>query len=375
MKRGCQLLAGLCLFAAPLQVSFAAQDGAAAKKAEMARVAIVKYDDKTGSRNFEYMPGSLQEAITKSMHTKFEFVEIDAAKVEPFVAQVRKANQGKITPKEAAEICRLADIDILIYGNFAFNQAEQEIEIHTEISLGSTDKFRALKPVDNRVDATIFQAADRVAADIVAEITRVALEQQKQRSESAQLTKGKTQLQRTEKSTTWSDTNWFLSPHVGPVLPLAKMPGKPDGGSLAFTATRRLRGGWHVGLTTAFVNFQSYNTDVVSRIQFDALSGAAAAGYYWDLSARWRITTLLAAGYYFGAYTVEPNCSGSSCSTSTVVREYAKIRNPFVQIGAGIHFMVFSFFAVGIEAEVRTYYDSPKALPIASLSAALSFMF
>ena len=83
-----------------------------------ARVAIVKYQDKTGTKNFEYMPGSLQEAIGGSMHKKFEFIEADMSKVEPIVAQVRAKNKGVIGPKEAAEICRLADIDILIYGDF-----------------------------------------------------------------------------------------------------------------------------------------------------------------------------------------------------------------------------------------------------------------
>lgn len=346
-----------------------------AKSPDVARVAIIRYDDSTGTKNFEYMPGSLQEAITRSMHQKFEFVEVDPQKVEPIATQVRAANKGKLTPVEAAEICRRADIDILIYGSFTFDSSAKEIQIRTDISLGSSDKYRQLAAVNNRVDATIFQAADHVAGDIVAEITKVALEQQKQRNEREKEAKGKTQLQRTEKSKMWADTNWFISPHVGPTFPLIKMPGTPDGGTLALTAMRRVSGGWYAGLTSSFTNFQSYNTEVVSRIQFDGLAGAAAAGYYWDISARWRLTTLLGAGYYTATYTVEPNCTGSSCSNSTVTRDSGKVKNPFFQAGTGIHFMVFSFFAVGIEAEVKTFYDSPKVLPIGNVTAALSFMF
>jgi len=162
-----------------------------AAKPETAKVAIIRYDDKTGTENFGYMPDSLREAIGKALHSKFEFVDADVAQVEQIVAQVRSQNHGKLTAQEAGEVCRLADIDILIYGNFLFNKSKNSIEIHTEISLSSTDMPRNPQPTENKVDATIFQAADKVAADIVTEITQVAREQQQ--------AKGKTTLESDEK--------------------------------------------------------------------------------------------------------------------------------------------------------------------------------
>lgn len=345
------------------------------KASDMARVAIIKYEDKTGTKNFEYMPGSLQEAITKSMHKKFEFVEADNAKVEPIVAQVRAKNKGKIGPKEAAEICRLADIDILIYGNFTFNKAENEIEIHTEISLGSTDKFRKMEPTENRVDATIFQAADKVAGDIVAEITKVALEQQQAKGKAvadAKDKKGKTQLEKTEKSKTWADISWnfALTPMASyPLVNRDNASIKPEPGAGGY-AMYRLRGRLHVGLFASFTSIRSNAKNAPYETNLDYLSAAATAGYYFDLSPRWRWTNAIGAGYYYGRLAVYNTCGNStSCGGGAFNSISQDVKNPFFMARTGIHFLIFSFLALGIEAEYRMLYDSK---PVHGIGGALA---
>jgi len=343
------------------------------KTADMARVAIVKYEDKTGTKNFEYMPGSLQEAIGSSMHKKFEFVEADMGKVEPIVAQVRAKNKGKIGPKEAAEICRLADIDILIYGDFTFNKEEQEIEIHTNISLGSTDKFRLIVPTENRVDATIFQAADKVATDIVAEITKVALEQQQAKGKTELDKKKKTQLEKTEKSTTWADINWNFSAGLGATYALinrSNATSKPEPG-LSALAMYRLRGKWHVGLFGAFTSLRSNSTTNPYETSLSYLATAGTMGYYFDLSPRWRLTTMLGGGYYFGKLSVYSNCSSSntSCYSAGGTSTNEQVKNPFFMARSGIHFLIFSFLSLGVEAEWRMLYDSK---PVQTVGGALS---
>lgn len=348
---------------------FAAEDKA--KTAEMARVAIVKYQDKTGTKNFEYMPGSLQEAIGASMHQKFEFVEADMAKVEPIVAQVRAKSKGNIGAKEAAEICRLADIDILIYGDFTYNKEEQEIEIHTNISLGSTDKFRLVPAVENRVDSTIFQAADKVATDIVAEITKVALEQQQAKGKSELDKKKKTQLEKTEKSTTWADINWNFSLTPGATYPLvsrekAQVKAEPAASVLAMY---RLRAKWHVGLFASFSSLRSNSNTSPYQTNLDHLATAATLGYYFDLSPRWRLTTMLGGGYYFGKLNVYNTCSSTSCYSAGGTSGSEQVKNPFFMARSGIHFLIFSFLSLGVEAEWRMLYDSK---PVQTVGGALS---
>ncbi|MBS0618695.1 MAG: hypothetical protein JSR44_10940 [Spirochaetes bacterium] len=167
-----------------------------APKSDVAIVAIIRYDDKTGTENFGYMPDSLREAIGKALHSRFEFIDADAAQIEQIVAQVRSQNAGKLTAQEAAEICRLADIDILIFGNFIFDKNKNAIEIRTNISLNASDVSRNPQPIENKVDATIFQAADKVAADIVTEIAQVAREQQQAKGKTVVETDEKIQLEK-----------------------------------------------------------------------------------------------------------------------------------------------------------------------------------
>jgi len=348
----------------------------ATKKSEIARVVILRYDDKTGTKNFEYMPGSLQEAITKSMHTKFEFVEVDPAKIEPFIAQVRAQSKGVFGAKEAAEVCRLADIDILIYGNFTFSEVEKEISINTEISLGSTDKFRTLSPTENRVDATIFQAADHVAADIVAEITKVALEQQQAKGKAELDAKKKTQLERTEKSKTWADQNWMISLGAGPsFFLLSHDNASVDNGQPSATVQvyRRIVDSFHLGVLANFGNVRTNTHNSPMQSEFDVGAAAAMAGYFFDLSPRWRWTNAAGLGYYVGKFQYYPqcntNCMGGYASGSDIVK------GPFVTARTGIHFLMLSFLSIGLEGDWKMYYDSPKPVMAVGGTLSLSVVF
>ncbi|AFM10848.1 hypothetical protein [Turneriella parva] len=340
---------------------------------EAARVAILLYQDKTGTKNFEYMPGSLKEAITASMHQKFEFTEVDSSKVDPVVEQIRAKSKGTIGAKEAAEICRKADVDILIYGDFSYNKEAEEIEIHTNISLGSTDKFRLLPAVENRVDSTIFQAADKVATDIVAEITKVALEQQQAKGKAELDKKGKTQLDKTEKSKTWQDINWSFALSAGPMYPLvnrdaADVKTEP---AASLYGHYRLKNAWHIGAFTSFSGLRSYGKNSPYQTNFDHLSGAATVGYFFDLSPRWRWTNFVGAGYYYGRLSVSTECSSQNtqCSTGSFQPISQDAKNPFFMARTGIHFLIFSWLAIGADAEYRMYYDSK---PINTVGAALA---
>jgi hypothetical protein len=371
---GIALLLTGALLAAPKKK----KNEAAAASADAARVAILLYDDKTGTQNFEYMPGSLKEAITNSMHEKFEFNEVDTTRVDPIVSKIRNKNKGAIGAKEAAEICRQADIDILIYGDFTFNQDAQKIEIHTNISLGSTDKFRTLPAITNPVNSTIFQAADKVATDIVAEITKVALEQQQAKGKAAEADKNKkTQLEKTEKAKTWADINWTFALSPGSVQPLinSDVSNVKTSPTASVYGMYRLKGNWHVGLFASFSDIFSVGKRVPYQTEINYVGTTANVGYYFDLSARWRWTNMLGAGYYLGQYSVSATCGSSNtqCFAPNTVPE-TQIRNPFFMARTGIHFLIFSFLSLGVEAEYRMLYDS-KPMHAAGGAVSLSVVF
>lgn len=350
---------------------------AADAKSEAARVAIVRYIDKTNTQNFEYMPGSLQEAITQSMKKKFEFIEVNPTKVEPIISQVLAKNKGVMGPKEAAEVCRLADIDILIYGNFTFKQEDNRIVIHTEISLGSTDKFRNIKPTENRVDATIFRAADKVAGDIVSEIAKIAQEQQLAKGEEAKKdAKGKTQLDKTEKMKTWADINWNFGLFAGTSRGIissdkVKQRFEPLVGA---KASYRLRGAWHVGLAVQLNELQTAATQAPFNVEFIYTSAVATGGYYFDLSPRWRWTNDLGLGYYYGELDLSVNCREVQSCPFAPEAGRSVVKNPMLSVRSGIHFLIFSYFSVGLEGQYQMLYDS-KPVNVLGASLVLSAIF
>lgn len=358
----CQLLAAASITAAPERGNTARKNAEKAASAGAARVVILPYEDKTGTQNFEYMPGSLQEAITNSMHEKFEFNEVAAAKINPVAARIAKKNNGNLGAKEAAQICREADIDILIFGDFVFNTQSNAIEIHTKISLGSTDKFRVLETVTNKVDSTIFHAADKVATNIVAEITKVVREQQEARGKAAETEKNnKAQLKKTEKRKTWADVNWNFALGIGAGYPLANL----DNASVKIEPAvnaygmYRLKGNWHVGLSMMLAEILSHKENGPYETQIIYLATAANAGYYFDIAARWRVTTAVGLGYYIGKFSVSSTCPAgdTQCFAPNTVPE-TQIRNPFAMAHAGIHFLIFSFLSVGVQTEYRMLYDA-----------------
>jgi hypothetical protein len=167
----------------------------AKRKADLARVSILSYQDLTGSKNFGYMPASLTEAIDESLRSRFEYIREEPAKSEVAAMKYRASGLG-FTPETAAEFCKINKTDILILGSFTFDAQKNEIVVQTWISLGATNKFRNLPDRRNLVNATIFKLADKVADDIVQALTEIAKEQTPEKSPDEKRPKGKIELKK-----------------------------------------------------------------------------------------------------------------------------------------------------------------------------------
>ncbi|HMV36919.1 MAG TPA: outer membrane beta-barrel protein, partial [Turneriella sp.] len=182
----------------------------------------------------------------------------------------------------------------------------------------------------------------------------------------------KTQLDKTEKSKTWADINWTFALSMGPVYPLVNRDNanvKLEPAANAY-GMYRLKGNWHVGLFATFSGFRSNTSNSPYETNIEYIASTANLGYYFDLSARWRLTTMVGAGYYLGKYSVSSTCSSANtqCFAPNTVPE-TQIRNPFALARTGIHFLIFSFLSAGIEGEYRMLYDSK---PIHSVGGAAS---
>lgn len=149
---------------------------AAPAEKNLAKVAILTYEDETATKNFGYMPNSLTEAIDKSLQKKFEYEREDPKKSEAarkLIKPERSLHRQRSRSLLHEERCTDSGVR-----QFTYYVANRQIVVETVISLGSEEKFRKLKERTNPTDATIFALADKVADDIVAEMTAIAKEQQ-----------------------------------------------------------------------------------------------------------------------------------------------------------------------------------------------------
>lgn len=142
---------------------------------ELARVGIVKFINNTGSSDFEWVEQSLPDAIDTSMKARFEYSRLDEDKVQAAAGQVPPGPTG-YSREDAEKISTLSQADILIYGNFFPDEGADELVLNA-IIYNAAGK-RVIGRVENRtpLNAKIFKNIDQMAAGIVSEIYRFALQ-------------------------------------------------------------------------------------------------------------------------------------------------------------------------------------------------------
>lgn len=344
--------------------AFAAEDKAASeaekKKTEsLARVVIVQYEDLTKTKNFGYMPDSLTEAIDKSLQLKFEYLREDPEKTEAAVASFQKL-KGRLGQVNIVEFCKINKSEIVILGSFVFDKEAKELVVTTFISLCRADGFRTLPERRNPVDASIFKLADKVADDIVRELTQIAKEQAPEKQ--AEKRKGEKIELKKEKPTAWSEVNWSISPSLNIAFPLnSSFSGRREPQPvIQLMAEYRLKGPWHVGLFGGFTNIHA------GYVTLDLFTGGATLGYNIDLSNRWRLGLTAGGGYYFGKFYENNSCAqatGSSSATGTCSSSF-NVRNPYATARVSLKFLIFQWLSVGIFGQQDTFFDGGGNKPL-----------
>lgn len=161
------------------------------KQAELARVAIIDFHNKTGSPNYQYLASSLSSAIGVSMRDQFEYFRVDPMKTQ------RSANLLYKVIKEfdqlvVSQFSMQHKADILIYGDYNYDKKKDLISINTRIYFLQPDVMLNLDSIENKIDSTLFTAVDKVANQIVQAIADLARQQSEQNKEGKQDLKGNT---------------------------------------------------------------------------------------------------------------------------------------------------------------------------------------
>lgn len=274
----------------------------AAGEKSLARLAILMYEDETGTKNFGYMPGSLTEAIDKSLQKKFEYVREEPADSEGNRRAIRAT--GMFDPKDAAVYCSKNNVQILIFGKFSFDAPSKQLIVTTYISLG-TDKFRTLKERRNAADATIFSLADRVADDIVAEMTLIAKEQRAAGKGGETQSGGKTELAKVVEIN-WAFKNYHVYGDLGVASPVGGIKTALESGIMLSVSGKYLFWRGLYGALNAHAFNAKFKDTTSGEKAFTAFPITAAFGYAITFgNERWRWDIDLGAG--FSSYETKLN--------------------------------------------------------------------
>ncbi len=155
---------------------FAQGKGRAAAKPveeELATVAIVDYFNKTGSKDYEFLSSSISSAIAERMKEKFQFIRAPEKKAQAEVSAAYALNPV-LDPVGLQTITTAIPSDMIVYGEFDFNRATNEVTIVSSIYIRQVNVLITLDPVVNPGDSTIFNATETIADQLVAEIARIA---------------------------------------------------------------------------------------------------------------------------------------------------------------------------------------------------------
>lgn len=325
---------------------------AADKSKALARVAILTYEDDTGTQNFGYMPGSLTEAIDKSLQQKFEYVREAPAKSEAARRKIKP--KGVLNATEAAEYCVKNDVQILVLGQFKYDAGKKQIVVDTYISLGSKENYRALPERRNPTDASIFALADKVADDIVAEMTKIAKEQQLNAGKKPQSQKGEKLELEKQVPVVWAFKDYSANLSFGVASPIDELK-VPYGtaGSLAISAKRLIWRGMYAG---AFMQFFKLNSRESQSASFSssltAIPLTLNLGYSWFFwSDRWRFDAELGGGYYGAKFEVN---SGENASGNIYSKTFA---NPAARSAIGLHWLFSQSISFGLEFGSIVLFD------------------
>ena len=325
---------------------------AAKSTKSLARVAILLYDDETRTKNFGYMPNSLTEAIDKSLQQKFEYMREDPVKSE--VARRKIKSSGILDAGEAALYAVKNDVQILVLGKFTYDALKKQIVVNTYISLGSKENYRALPERRNATDASIFALADKVADDIVAEMTRIATEQQNAAGKVADKQIGaKLELEK-QVPVVWAFKDYSANISLGVASPIEdlKQP-YATAGSLAVSVKRLLWRGMYAGVFAQFFKLNSRDSQSASfSSSLTAIPLTLNLGYSWFFwSDRWRFDVELGGGYYGGKFAVN---SGSNSSGDIYSKTFS---NPAGRSAVALHWLFSQNVSFGLEFGSIVLFD------------------
>ena len=176
-----------------LALGFTATGAEEASGDDLARVAFLKFENKSGSKSYDWVTTSLPEAIHRSMVEQFEFLKTPDYKVQAAVEKHRKPRKKKrkkkkkkkkklkkLSKKVVRKIAKSSQSEIVIYGHFTFNEATQQIDMQAKVYNYENNKIIGEVIESSPLDNKVFTKIDVIAGKIVDRIYKFALSLEKE---------------------------------------------------------------------------------------------------------------------------------------------------------------------------------------------------
>lgn len=177
-----RLIIFCAIFAAAINPTLFAQAATPAQN-QLAIVGVATYVDTTGSKNYGYLAESVTSAIEESMRQKFDFVPADKTTL---TRQTQTLWGKKRVPLDAdvKRVALLTRSDYLIVGSYSMSRDKKQIVFSTRVFV-APGKFIEVPSISNPTDATLFDATNKVATEIVGAIERDARQRQSEQTAQA----------------------------------------------------------------------------------------------------------------------------------------------------------------------------------------------
>jgi len=323
---------------------FSSEKITAETRKDLARVAILTFTDETETKNYDYLPQSLTDAIDKSLQNKFEYLREDP--VESAIKRAAFSEERAFTPEQATAFARTNNFDFVVYGSFTLDRKTRKIIVTTNVATGLIEKFRRLKERQNNADATIISLTEKVADDIVAEMTDVA---KSQAAGDANTTAGTKMEIRKETVTSWDAKKWYLAADGGITGSLVGQQNTKEGSGFALHLNREIWKRAYIGAEVAYGRIQSFGPTCTGPFcvsyngnDFSSINSAGVLGYALYPWNRWRIFADVGAGIAIGSFR-EDTQSGKVDENKF-----------FVRLSGGIDFLIISGIGIGAGLRIGT---------------------
>lgn len=147
----------------------------AAKSADLARVAILEFNDNTGQANYGWVKKSLPDAINDSMKTHFEFFRADSALAEKNSGQVL-GYAKEFSPEMIGQLAKQYNFDIVIFGDYNYDPKTKLAKISASVYHREGKRIIGSVVEQTKLNNDVFTKIEVISKKIVEHIYRFSLD-------------------------------------------------------------------------------------------------------------------------------------------------------------------------------------------------------